>query len=168
MSHECIRRRLFPTRTPLYDRIVSRKVGELRDGNRRTIKVSGFLAAWGTWTLVSPEQFVDEQGNVSFDMASGFIENELGILGDRLIGTKPPLRLRLEAVPDTISPVASDGMVNFTTGEVRIFSGREELLDPIEQEIAWAFMLYGGWIVSEPMPVLEEGRTNCSRISMGP
>ena len=120
------------------------------------LKLAVFWATWGIWTLVSPEQFVDEQGNVSFDMGSGFIENELGILGDRLIGTKPPLRLRLEADPDTIGPVGPDGMVNFTTGDVRIYSGQEELLDPIEKEIAWAFMLYGDWIVSEPMPVLEE------------
>ena len=121
------------------------------------LKLAVFWAAWGIWTLVSPEQFVDEQGNVSFDMGSGFLENELGTLGDRLIGTKPPIRLRLEANPGTISPIGPDGMVNFTIEEFRIFSGREELLDPTEKEIAWAFMLYGDWVESEPIPVLEEG-----------
>ena len=120
------------------------------------LKLAVFWAAWGIWTLVSPEQFVDEQGNVSFDMGSGFIENELGYLGDLMVGTKPPLRLRLEANPDTVNPVGPDGMVNFKTGDVRIYSDQAELLDPIEREIAWAFMLYGDWLVSEPKPVLEE------------
>ena len=119
------------------------------------LKLAVYWASQGIWTLVSPEQFVDEQGNVSFDMGSGFIENELGYLGDLMIGTKPPLRLRLESDTDTVSPVGPDGMVNFTTGNVRIYSRREELLDPIEKEIAWAFMLYGDWVVSEPIPVLE-------------
>ena len=120
------------------------------------LKLAVFWASWGIWTLVDPEQFVDEQGNVTFDMGSGFIENELERLGDMMIGTNPPLRLRLEANPDTIKPVGSDGMVNFTTGDVRIFSDREELLDPVEKEFAWALMLYGDWLVSEPKPVLEE------------
>ena len=80
------------------------------------LKLAVFWAAWGIWTLVSPEQLVDEQGNVSFDMGSGFIENELGSLGDLMIGTKPPLRLRLEADPDTIRPVGPDGVVNLLPG----------------------------------------------------
>ena len=119
------------------------------------LKLAVYWASWGIWTLVSPGQFIDERGNVTFDMNSGFIENELGHLGDLMIGIKPPLRLRLEADPNTVCPVGPDGVVNFTTGAVRIYSGHEELLDPIEEEIAWAFMLYGDWVVSEPMPVLE-------------
>ena len=119
------------------------------------LKLAVYWASWGIWTLVSPEQFINEQGDVSFDMSSGFIENEMGYLGDLMIGTKPPLRLLLEADPDTVSPIGPDGVVNFATGDFRIFSGRNELLDSTEKEIAWAFMLYGDWIVSEPTPMME-------------
>ena len=41
----------------------------------------------------------------------------MGYLGDLIIGTKPPLRLLLEADPDTVSPVGPDGVVNFATGD---------------------------------------------------
>ncbi len=116
------------------------------------LKLAVYWASWGMWTLVSPEQFIDEQGDVSFDLGSGFIENEMGYLGDLLIGTKSPLRLVLEADPDTVGP---DGAVNLATGGFRIFSGGNELLDSTEKEIAWAFMLYGDWLVSEPTPMME-------------
>ena len=31
-------------------------------------QVAVYWARWGVWTLVSPEQFVDKDGNVKLDM----------------------------------------------------------------------------------------------------
>ena len=55
------------------------------------LKLAVYWARWGIWTLVSPERFADAAGNVSVDMQTGMMENELVYLGDRMIGTNPPL-----------------------------------------------------------------------------
>ena len=119
------------------------------------LKLAVYWGTWGIWTLVSPEQFVDEQGNVSLDMSAGIIENELGCLGDLLIGTRAPLRLRLEADPDTVSPVSLDGVVGFKTSNLRLYCGHNEITDPIEEKIAWLFMQYGQWRMTGPQPMMQ-------------
>ena len=72
-----------------------------------------------------------------------------------MIGTKPPLRLRLATDPAQTTPVAADGKVKFTIANVQVFCGEEELSDPIEREIAWIFMNYGDWAVTEPEAIME-------------
>lgn len=122
------------------------------------LKLAVFWARWGIWTLVSPEGLVDLDGNLTLDMETGFRVNELGYLGDQTIGTKPPLRLQLEADPATTSPVASDGRVKFTISAARIYCDKDEILDHIEKQIAWIFMQYGEWKVIGPEPLLEGDR----------
>lgn len=122
------------------------------------LKLAVYWAKWGIWTLVSPERFLDAAGNVSVDMQTGMMENELVYLGDQMIGTRPPLRLRLEADPATTEPVAADGTVRFTISSVRVYCGDEELLDHLEKEIAWTFMRYGRWRMDGPLADLKEDR----------
>ena len=122
------------------------------------LKLAVYWAKWGIWTLVSPERFADSAGNVSVDMKTGMMENELVYLGDQMIGTKPPLRLRLEADPATSEPVTADGTVRFTISGVRVYSGEVELLDRLEKEIAWTFMRYGSWRMDGPLADLEGDR----------
>ncbi len=120
------------------------------------LKLAVYWARWRIWTLVSPERLVDEKGNLTLDMQTGIAENELGRLGDRTIGTRPPLRLRLETDPAKPRTVDADGTVNFTVSNVRVYSDQDEILDPVEREIAWIFMLYGDWQESEePLALLE-------------
>ena len=120
------------------------------------LKLAVYWSSWELWTLVSPDHFVDENGNVTIDMRSALFHNELGSLGDRFIGTKPPLKFRLEAARDTKNPVNPDGTVMFTPGRVALYSGQDELTDHFERKIAWAFMLYGDWTVTEPIPIVDD------------
>ncbi|MXY19939.1 MAG: hypothetical protein F4Y49_01230 [Dehalococcoidia bacterium] len=122
------------------------------------LKLAVYWARWGIWTLVSPERFLDAAGNVSMDMQTGMMENELVHLGDQMIGTRPPLKLRLEVDPTTTEPVAADGTVKFTISGVRLYCGEEELLDSLEKEIAWTFMRYGRWRMDGPQPDVKGDR----------
>lgn len=119
------------------------------------LKLAIYWARWRIWTLVSPERFVDLYGNVTLDLVTAMMENELVYLGDQMVGTVPPLRLRLEADPATSEPVAADGTVKFTISAVRIFGGEEEILDPTEKGIVWMFMQYGEWRETGPLADLE-------------
>ena len=116
------------------------------------LKLAVYWAKWRMWTLVSPEKFLDSNGNVILDLKSGMFENELGDLGDRFIFTRPPLTLRLEADPETTRPVSENGTLEFTIGDVRVYSEHKEILDPSEKEIAWMFMRFGNWPEIGPHP----------------
>ena len=67
-----------------------------------------------------------------------------------MIGTKPPLKFRLLANPAHPISEAVDGSIGFTIGDVQLLCGEQEISDPVERGIAWTFMLYGDWGVTEP------------------
>ena len=138
------------------------------------LKLAVYWAKWHIWTLVSPDRFADgailrtlftsgdrfsprrKLKTATLDLLKA---NELGRLGDRMIGSKPPLKFRLLA--DSAHPISevTDGSVGFTIGDVQLFCGEEEINDPIEREIAWTLMLYGDWEVTDPEIVSEGGTT---------
>ena len=109
------------------------------------LKLAVYWARWGIWTLVSPERLVDGEGNFTLDLKTGMLMNELGRLDDRTIGTRPPLRFRLEADPNSTSPMTPDGLLKFTISGARIYCDEDEILDSTEKQIAWIFMQYGDW-----------------------
>ena len=109
------------------------------------LKLAVFWARWAIWTLVSPERLIDGNGNLNLDMETAIYKNELSRLGDRMIGTRPPLRLRLTADPKRTSAIAPDGTVEFTIARAQLYCREDEILDPVEQQIAWIFMQYGDW-----------------------
>lgn len=120
------------------------------------LKLAIFWARWGIWTLVSPERLVDGDGNVTIDIETGMKLNELSSLGDLMVGTRPQLRFRVEADPTKTATWTPDGMANFTISKVRMYCGEAEILDPIEQQIAWIFMQYGEWQENGPQAITEE------------
>ncbi|CCQ74244.1 hypothetical protein [Magnetospira sp. QH-2] len=119
------------------------------------LKLAVFWARWGVWTLISPERLVDENGELTLNLFQAMKANELARLGDRSVGTKPPLRLRLVPDPEKTSPISEDGSVNFTIGNVKVYCGDDEIVDPVEREIAWIFMQHGEWEESGPTPIVD-------------
>ena len=122
------------------------------------LKVAVFWARWSVWTLVSPERFVGVDGGVHVDMRRALAVNELSALGDRLIATRPPLRLRLLMDPQRTSAIDAEGQATVTIGDTALFCGGEEITEPSEREIAWVFMQYGGWREESPEPIVEGDR----------
>lgn len=109
------------------------------------LKLGIFWARWGLWTLINPQKFVDENGSVIISMVEALKEDEMGALGDRTIGTQPPLRLRFIADPEKARDVTSDGTAHFTIGGAKIFCGENEITDPVELQAAYTLIRYGDW-----------------------
>ena len=117
------------------------------------LKLAVYWARWALWTLVSPERVVASDGSVTLDFLTAVKINELAVLGDRMVGTKPPLKLRLladSAETITVDAVEHDGSFGFTIADAQLLCGEDEIVDSTEREIAWAFMLYGDWGVTGP------------------
>lgn len=132
------------------------------------LKLAVYWARWGIWTLVSPGQLTDAHGGLTLDLETGMRFNELGVLGDRMIGTRPPLRLRLEADADEPASVGADGKIQFTIGDARIFCYSNEISDPIEKQIAWIFIQYGEWREVGPVRVNQDGQFKAIEYSWEP
>lgn len=119
-----------------------------------------YWARWSIWTLVSPDLFVDENGDVTLDMMETMRANELARLGDRTIGTRAPLRLRLLMNPEKTSPIAADGNVLITIGANQLLCGEAVIDDECEREIVSILMEYGDWSCDGPLALVEGDRLN--------
>ena len=84
------------------------------DATGAELKIAVFWARWRIWTLVSPDRLIEEDGGLNLDMLTALRVNELSSLGDRTIGTRPPLRLRLTMDQARTGPVDADGQVVFS------------------------------------------------------
>ena len=148
----------FQQKRRLMSRRYREKLENYASATGGELKLAVFWARWGIWTLVSPGIIADADGNLTLDMENALRLNELGQLGEMMIGTKPPLRFVLEADPSKPSLIAPDGRVEFTISAAKIYCGDSEILDPVEQQLAWIFMHYGDWNGTGPRPLFEGKR----------
>ena len=119
------------------------------------LKIAGFWARWSMWTLVSPSCLIEIDDRLYLDMPTAIRKNDLSRLGDRIIGTRPPFRLRLAMDPERTGSVNANGEVHATINDVKIFCVDEELIEPVERQIAWLLMQYGDWRADGPVPILD-------------
>ena len=124
------------------------------DATGAELKIAVYWARWSIWTLVSPSRLIGPDGGLDLDMVTAIRVNELSRLGDRMIGTRSPLRLRLSMDEARTSPIE----VTFTVGGVQIFCADQEIVEPAEQKIVWVFMQYGRWRPVEPEAILDSDR----------
>jgi hypothetical protein len=118
------------------------------------LKLALYWARWRVWTLIDGADLAPADDKLGIDMFKAAQLNDLSRLGDRLIGTTPPLRLRFVAdksKPHSISPT---GEVAFTIGEFGVFSGATEITDTTERNIVWIFMQFGDWVCNEPQAIM--------------
>jgi hypothetical protein len=118
------------------------------------LKLALYWAQWGIWTLIDPSDLKAEDGKLGIDMFSAVGLSELARLGDRMIGTIPPLKLRLFADRSKNCTLSLDGEVKFWIGDAAAYSGDTEITEPVERDIAWIFMQFGQWECSEPKALL--------------
>jgi len=114
------------------------------------VVVAVYWAKWNSWTLVQLDAFKLQDGRASLLLGEALMKNEMSILGDRMIGTKFPLRLKMlvsEAEPRTIG---KDGSVTCKFRDIEFYCADQKILDDVAKNIAWHFMLYGKWIENAP------------------
>jgi hypothetical protein len=118
------------------------------------LKFALYWSQWRIWTLIDGDDLAPDGEKLTVDMFRATFVNQFAQLGDRIIGTTPPLKLRLAA--DTSKPrsVSPTGEVSFTIGRAILFSGDAEITDPVEQKITWILVQFGEWTGQEPKAVM--------------
>lgn len=115
------------------------------------LKLAIYWAKWSIWTVVTPSRFRRVDGEMSIDMFTAMKANELGQLGDQMIGTRPPLKLMLEADPERTGPIDGDGRVKIVFRRATLSCDGQDIVDADELQIAWLLMRYGQWPVDGPL-----------------
>lgn len=132
------------------------------------LKFAIFWSLWELWTLVDAEKFVPEGNYLSISVFEAMKINEMTLIGDRMIGTVPPLSLRLFADKHKPRSVDKDGHVHFTIGNVGIYAGGQEILDEFEKKLVWFFMLHGKWEKVDQPAEVANGLLEYTEFSVSP
>lgn len=97
------------------------------------------------WTLINANYFDALGEHIQLPFEKAMIRNEMSLIGDYLIGTVPPLSLRLYADPSYPSSIDDNGFVNFKIKRVCMCADNKEIISRNEEHIAWILMLLGNW-----------------------
>ncbi len=122
------------------------------------LKIAIYWSLWSIWTLVSPHRFIDEAGNLDIDLAAAMQANEMAQLGDRTVGARLPLRLRMIMDQEKTGPIQSDGTVKVTIRSTQVLCDGVEVTDEADRQTALILIQYGSWEGAEAQPVVQDDR----------
>jgi hypothetical protein len=133
----------------------------------RELYIAIFWSRWKTWTLVRPDQLAgSERPSISFDEA--IVKNNMSLLGDMVVGTTPPLSLRLVADTQSAREIDNHGECTFRIAGMEVLCNGVQLEKALEKNLALYFILYSTWQVNEPEAKLENGHLSCIEYTSQP
>ncbi len=92
----------------------------------------------------------------------------MAILGDCMVGTVPPLSLRVYADPLKPREVDTNGKVHFTIGKASICADGVKIDDELEKKLAWFFILHGRWDkIDQPAKIIND-QLDYTELSVSP
>lgn len=123
-----------------------RKLKRYADLNNLDIKLAIFFSKWNLWTLVSIDAFDEGSDKYTINICKAMVRNEMGILGDGMIGTTSNLELHLLTHSDEASYIDDEGLFRFTIRDAKIYCAGNEIEEELERKIAFYLILNGTWI----------------------
>jgi hypothetical protein len=122
------------------------------------LTIAHYWSQANLWTLVDASRLTVSSRRASLTVEAAMLANELGLLGDRMIGTTPPLVLSLYPSEGKAPKVnLGSKTTSFRVGRVAIAAGGRLLRAKAERTIAFQLMLFGGWFLHEKSTV-ENGK----------
>lgn len=107
--------------------------------------IATYWSRWNIWTLVSPTAFAREGSKSVLTMPDALCANQMARVGDMLIGTRSPLRFRVDVMEKSRSVKKGRDKRLLVIDQVRLFSEDRHLTDPLDRRIATALLFYGTW-----------------------
>ena len=109
------------------------------------LKIAIYWSRWKFWTLISSETLRCHKSLREITFIESLAQNQMAMLGDYIIGTMPPLVLRILTDPSKPRRVMANGKVAFTIGGVQVECGGETVARRNERNIVLYLMRYGRW-----------------------
>lgn len=135
------------------------------DAFKHPLYIAIFWSRWRHWTLLSLDDL--EQGVRPYiTFLEAVKKNRMAMLGDVLVGTTPPLTFRVIADPSKPRTIKPGGQCPFTIGGIELYCAGHHLVDPLEQKLAFYFMLNSDWpVVQEAAMVADNEFIHCDFIA---
>lgn len=114
------------------------------------LKIAIYWAKWNMWTLVSDSNIKDNGILYSLSMQEAMTANEMYILGDKLLGTKPPLKIRILIDKNTLY-LNHNGKAKYKINNVEVYCDDIRIDDIFEKKLAYYLMLFGQWPLHGPI-----------------
>ncbi len=113
--------------------------------NNCPLKIAIYWRKFKIWTLVSADclAFTNQKCSLKIDQAMAF--SEMAILGDAMIGTEAPLKIRLNANALRTSSIDENSQCVFTVGSVDLYTKDTLIADSTESNIAFQLIMSGRW-----------------------
>lgn len=129
---------------------------------RRPVSIAIYWSRFRLWTMVSTPHLPSDGDDRAIDMRKATKINEMADLGDFMVATVPPLRMRIladPAKPRVVTREASGELrVEFTIGAVEMYCGPNRVEDPRERSIAFYLMFHGSWPEEEPRAEIRDNQ----------
>lgn len=123
------------------------------------VKIAVYWAKWRLWTLTSTTNLGLEDGKRTLNLLGAIKTNEMAQLGDFMIGTNPPLTMRLVAdrTKDRVIRGQTRGKreVGFTIADIEFYSDKVKVIDEKEKALAFYLIMFGDWRQDDPCGVYE-------------
>ncbi len=120
----------------------------------RPVKLAIYWSRWNAWSLVPLEILKLSSAKASIRFPDAMMANEMATLGDHMIGTTPPLTLRLYSDPSESRKAARNQRhIRFRIRGVEVFCGGQRVEDKREQSIALHFMMFGRWAPRQKLEI---------------
>ena len=124
--------------------------------NKNSLKIAIYWRKINMWSLISPDWFIFKNRKCELRIGETLAKSEMALLDDRMIATKAPLSLRLLADESKTSSFDSNGRCLFTVGDVQMFSAGNQIIDQVEKNMAFQFMLYSSWSEQERFEIVND------------
>lgn len=113
------------------------------------LKIAIYWVLWNSWTLIPYSRFKLEKDKYYISWHDAHFYNQMSLLGDFLVGTLPPLILKIMSNSSKSRIVKANGETAFTIGDVEFYCGNNRIEDKFEQNLAFYFMNYSDWLTEE-------------------
>jgi hypothetical protein len=109
------------------------------------LKIAVYFSKLNRWALLSPQAFDVSRKGHEISFVNAIAKNEMSELGDVYISTLPELRLELMADEDEANEIGDAGQAIITFRSSKISCDEVELIDELDQRIAFYLMRFGRW-----------------------
>jgi hypothetical protein len=116
------------------------------------LRIAIYWSRAAVWSLVPLDAFSKQGKWSTIDVGTAFTRNDMGALGDLMIGCAFPIVWQSYIVK-------YDGRIHFDEAQTRIFAGSREIYGLPQKQLLRFMVVFGGWTMSEPK-VLEESDTH--------
>jgi len=107
------------------------------------------------WTMIPKSAMRELERKYETGLIHSIANNEMSMLGDMMIGTKPDLTFELIVDKAKEVKTTDDNKTHFTIGDVKIYCDDVEVDNSEEKNIAFYLMRFGKWACSEPVGIMD-------------